>query len=279
MNPWRRAAIGAFLLTFALAALPARAETICTLIVDAASGMPVHESGACDRRVTPASTFKVPLAVMGFDSGFLIDSETPTLPFVQGYPDWIAAWRRDTGPARWMEQSVVWYSQQIARALGAERLTAYARSFNFGNADFSGDPGQDNGLERSWISSSLLVSPREQAAFIKRLLDRTLPVSSDAIEKTLMIVQSHAAGDGWTLLGKTGSAYPRRADGNFDRGRGWGWYAGWAARGDTLLIVVRLHQADGPGHPAGGMYVRDSLIAEWPALAAAFRSQTASGFD
>jgi beta-lactamase class D len=247
----------------------ADAGAICTLVTDPA-GTVIHEEGDCDRRVTPASTFKVPLAVMGFDAGFLVDSKTPTLPFVEGYPDWIAAWRSDTGPARWMQYSVVWYSQQIAAALGAERLIAYARAFGYGNADFSGDRGQDNGLERSWISSSLLVSPREQAAFIGKLLDRTLPVSASAIEKALMIVQSHAAGDGWTFWGKTGSAYPRRADGNFDRGRGWGWYAGWAARGDDLLIVVRLHQADGPGHAAGGNHTRDRLIADWPDLAAAF---------
>ena len=259
----------ALLMACALA-VPAKAEISCTLVIDAVSREAVHETGDCDRRVPPASTFKVPLAVMGFDAGFLIDSATPTLPFVEGYADWIAAWRRDTGPARWMEHSVVWYSQAIASALGAERLTAYASAFDYGNADFSGDPGRNNGLERSWISSSLLVSPREQAAFLAKLLDRSLPVSASAIEKTLMIVQSHAAGDGWTLWGKTGSAYPRRADGNFDRGRGWGWYAGWAARGERLLVVVRLHQADGPGAPTGGAHVRDRLIAGWPSLAASF---------
>ncbi len=258
------------MLAFIVFLAPANAGTICTLVTDAVSGAILHESGDCDRRVTPASTFKVPLAVMGFDSGFLIDSESPALPFVPGYPDWIGAWKQDTGPARWMRESVVWYSQQIAKALGAERLTAYARRFGYGNADFSGDPGQDNGLERAWISSSLLVSPREQAAFIGKLLGRSLPVSADAIEKTRMIVESHAAADGWTIWGKTGSAYPRRPDGSFDRTRGWGWFAGWAARGDRLLIVVRLHQADGPGEASGGRSVRDRLIGEWPRLAASF---------
>lgn len=255
-----------------ICALPvtAQAGNICTLVIDAASGATLHETGDCGRRTTPASTFKLPLALMGFGAGFLIDGETPTLPFVAGYPDWIPIWRWDTGPAQWMEHSVVWYSQAIARALGAETLAAYARAFGYGNADFSGDPGQNNALERSWISSSLLISPREQARFIRKLFDGSLPVSPLAVERTLMIVQSHPAGDGWTLWGKTGSAYPRRADGNFDRGRGWGWYVGWAARGDRLLIVARLHQAGGPGEASGGNHVRDQLIAEWPSLAATF---------
>lgn len=203
---------------------------------------------------------------MGFDAGFLVDGTAPTLPFIPGYPDWIDAWKQDTNPARWMHHSVVWYSQQIAKALGTERLTDYASRFGYGNADFSGDPGQNNGLERSWISSSLLVSGREQAQFIRQLLHRTLPVSPEAIEKTLSILDSHAAPGGWTLWGKTGSAYPRRADGSFDRARGWGWYVGWAARADAVFILVRLDQADGPGLPSGGAATRDALIAEWPGI-------------
>lgn len=248
----------------------AKAGTICTLVVDAANGATMHETGECDNRVTPASTFKVPLALMGFDSGFLVDSQTPTLPFLDGYSAWVPEWRRETGPSAWMTHSVVWYSEKIAASLGMDRLSAYTRAFGLGNADMSGDPGQNNGLTRSWISSSLVVSPREQAVFIGKLLDRSLPVSTSAIEKTLMIIQSHSAGNGWTMWGKTGSAYPRRADGTLDRGRGWGWYVGWAARDDRLLVVVRLHQADGPGEENGGRYVRDQLIAEWPALAASF---------
>lgn len=240
-----------------------RAEVICTLVLDASSGQVVHETGDCDSPITPASTFKVPLAVMGYDAGILIDATAPTLPFVQGYPDWGGAvWRRDTGPAHWMRHSVVWYSQRIAEALGADRLRAYGLAMGYGNADFSGDPGQNNGLERSWISSSLLISPREQARFVRDLVNRQLAVSMDAMDRTVAIVEAHRVGE-WTFWGKTGSAYPRRADGSFDRGRGLGWYAGWAARGEALVVVVRLHQADGPGDPNGGTHTRDRLFAEW----------------
>ena len=41
----------------------------CTLIQDAASGETLYQNGVCDQRVSPASTFKVPLALIGFDSG------------------------------------------------------------------------------------------------------------------------------------------------------------------------------------------------------------------
>lgn len=180
-------------LALLLAAAPARAATICTLVAEEASGRVVHEQGDCDGRVTPASTFKIALAVMGYDAGFLKDASSPVLPFRQGYPDWIKAWRQPTGPAAWMKHSVVWYSQRIAENLGTERFGAYLARFDYGNADGSGDPGKDNGLERSWISSSLTISPREQVRFLSRLLHGELPASADAVGRTLAIVEKFPA--------------------------------------------------------------------------------------
>ena len=69
------------------------------------------EEGDCTGRVTPASTFKVPLAVMGFDAGVLTDAHAPVLTIRPGEPDWLGdAWRQPTDPTRWMKYSVVWYS-------------------------------------------------------------------------------------------------------------------------------------------------------------------------
>ena len=76
----------------------------------------------------------------------------PVLDYREGDPDWGGEeWKQPTDPTRWLKYSVVWYSQRITHALGAERLTAYANAFSYGNADFSGDPGKNNGLERAWI--------------------------------------------------------------------------------------------------------------------------------
>lgn len=250
-------------------AVPVQAAVLCTLIADVGTGQILIEQGSdCDTPATPASTFKMPLAVMGFDAGFLVDANRPALPFVEGYPDWGGDdWRRTTDPLRWMEYSVVWYSQVIARALGAERLAAYARAFDYGNADFSGDPGAGNGLERSWISSSLKLTPRQQLAFMSKLVTGRLPASDHAMQTTLSILQRREAG-GWLFRGKTGSAYPRLADGNFDRARGWGWYVGTASRGDRTLVFVRLIQDEARHLTSGGLRARDEFLAEWPGLTA-----------
>jgi beta-lactamase class D len=259
------------ILAFSLLAIPAQAATLCTLIADARTGVVLVEQGqGCDTPTTPASTFKIPLALMGFDSGFLTDAQNPALPFVEGYADWGGAdWRQTTTPLRWMDYSVVWYSQAVARELGAARLADYARAFGYGNADFSGDPGKDNGLERSWISSSLKLTPRQQLVFLSRFVTGQLPVSSQATEATLSILQQRETADGWQVLGKTGSAYPRNADGNFNRARGWGWYVGLASKGDAALVFVQLIQDEQREPVSGGLRARDGFLAAWPDLVGA----------
>ncbi|WP_417628394.1 class D beta-lactamase [Pararhodobacter aggregans] len=248
--------------------LPARAELTCLLVADAETGAMLLEEGDCDRRVTPASTFKLALAVIGHDAGLLEDAEHPVMMWQPGDPDWGGdSWRGAVSPHGWMRDSVVWYSQRLTRALGADRFADAVRALGYGNTDVTGDPGFDNGLERSWIASSLTISGREQAEFLHRLLTRTLPVSS----ASMAFAESLATGQevsGWRFHGKTGGAYPRRTDRSFNYARGWGWYAGWAERDGRRVIVVRLAQDEArhPGSP--GLRSRDRLLVDWPGIPA-----------
>lgn len=255
-----------------VAALPAaaNAKPVCTVIADADSGTLRLEDGDCRTRVTPASTFKVALAVIGFDAGFLVDANQPSLPYREGYPDWGgAAWKMPTDPAHWMKHSVVWYSQEIARALGTDYLERSAASLGYGNADFAGDPGMDNGLERAWISSSLQISPLEQVAFLQKLVNRQLPVDPGVYPKVDEIVETTELADGWRVHGKTGTAYPRLPDRSFDRARAHGWFVGWAVRGDETLVFARLNQDETRESGPAGIRARDAFLDEWPSLAAA----------
>ncbi|MGV3651780.1 MAG: class D beta-lactamase [Devosia sp.] len=254
-----------FVVTIA-ASLPASAAMLCTLVADARTGTILHESGTCDERVTPASTFKMALAVIGFEAGILTTADAPVMSIRPGEANWGGpAWRRPVTPKAWMTHSVVWYSQRLAASLGREKLEAAARRLGFGNADFAGDPGKDNGLERAWISSSLRISPREQVAFAAALATDALPVDAAHLRLARSIVETHAVG-GWSMHGKTGSAYPRRADGSFDRARGWGWYVGWAERDGQILAFARLAQDARRQSVSGGLRARDSLLADWAGL-------------
>lgn len=247
----------------------AQAKINCTVVSDAASGQIISETGDCDKRATPASTFKIALALAGFDAGVLKTASSPKLPFREGYVDWRGdVWRQATGPRRWIKYSVVWYSQQIAQRMGAAAITRYLEKFDYGNADFSGDKGYDNALERAWISSSLKISPKEQVRFLARMINYELPVERKAVNLTKDIVETVRLDSGWVVQGKTGLAFPRRPDRSFDRARGWGWFVGWAVKDGRKLVFARLIQDESRQSTSAAKRARDSLLKDLPALAA-----------
>lgn len=242
------------------------ADNVCTVLADASTGAILKQEGGCDRRVPPASTFKVPIALMGYDAGFLEDENNPKLPFEEGYPDWIESWRSDTDPAAWMKNSVVWYSQQVTQALGKEKFEGYVAAFGYGNADVSGDKGKDNGLTRSWLSSSLRISPIEQIDFLTKLVGRKLPVSARAYEMTEAILTQYELPKGWTVRGKTGAGFAVKADGTPDRQKPIGWYVGWAKKGDRTVVFARMKENSKPQKMSPGFGTRDELLEDLPSM-------------
>ncbi|OJY22178.1 MAG: class D beta-lactamase [Pandoraea sp. 64-18] len=244
----------------------ASAKTICTVLADASTGRMVVQDGDCASRVTPASTFKIAISLMGFDSGILQDEHTPSWPYQSGYPAWGGdEWRRPTDPARWIQYSVVWFSQQVARRLGDVRFQRYTREFQYGNCDVSGEPGKHNGTSGAWINSSLRISPLEQVTFLRKLVNRQLNVSERAYEMTARITLVQASPDGWEIHGKTGTGSPG-SDGKYDAEHAYGWFVGWATKGNQKLVFARLIQDEQATKPNAGLRVRDGFLSELPAL-------------
>jgi beta-lactamase class D/beta-lactamase regulating signal transducer with metallopeptidase domain len=258
-GPWTRAAaIGglAGVLAASLALQPALARRAdmaptttptapqasigCTAISEAASGKRLVHDGQCDERVTPASTFNIVVSLMGYDSGILRDEHTPTLPFKAGYADWNPEWRAATDPSSWLKYSVVWFAQQVTAKLGAARFQGYIDRFGYGNRDVSGDAGKNNGLSMSWISSSLKISPDEQVTFLRGVVNRQLPLSPKAYDMTIRIMPSETLANGWTVHGKTGTAAPVLPDGSDDAQHQYGWYVGWASKGERTVVFARM---------------------------------------
>jgi beta-lactamase class D len=234
----------------------AHAREVCTAVADAATGQVRIQRGDCTSRVTPASTFKIAISLMGYDAGILKDTHSPVLPFREGYVDWNESWRQPTDPAKWMKDSVVWYSQQVTQSLGKERFAEYTRKFEFGNADVAGDPEHD-GLTLSWINSSLRISPLEQLSFLTKLVNRRLGVSPHAYDMTSELTRFVQLPGGLDLHGKTGAA------------DGWGWYVGWASKGPQCFVFARLIQKDDaqPKNLTTGGWARELFIQEFPSLA------------
>lgn len=251
-------------LAWQIAPAASQAPFSCTVLIDAASGEQLAREGHCDERVTPASTFNIPVALMGFDSGILQDEHAPLLPFKTGYPAYVPSWQADTDPSSWLQNSVLWYAQQVTTGLGAARFQGYVQRFGYGNQDVGGDPGKDNGVLQSWVSSSLRISPLEQASFLRKVANRELPLSAKAYAMTARIMPQQTLANGWEVFGKTGTAPALRPDGGDDATRQYGWYVGWAKKGKRTVVFVRLVLDAKQEAAMGGPRARAAMLRELP---------------
>ncbi|MEN3747512.1 class D beta-lactamase [Sphingomonas sp. HF-S3] len=271
----RRRALGALALGAGCAGLPGLARALpatairALVLADAASGRILHRTGAAATRFTPCSTFKVPLALMAYDAGILIDAHTPAWDYDprihQASRD---AEKQRTDPTSYEANSVIWYSREITRRLGAARFKAYVDRIGYGNRDVSGTPGRNDGLTHSWLSSSLLVSADEQVALLRAMLARRLPISTRAQAMTEAILPVFEGSGGWTVHGKTGSGWLNGADGEPDRSTPLGWFVGWAGKGKRRLAFATFGagSAIAQGQP-GGMAMRTDLLRRIATLA------------
>jgi beta-lactamase class D len=238
----------------------------CTVIAEEESGDVLYRQGACDQAFYPQSTFKLPLAMMGFDAGILIDAHNPLWPYQPKF-DRSKREQKDTDPVIWERDSIVWYSQEITRRLGKPAFADYVQRFGYGNKDVSGGPGKTDGLTEAWLMSSLKISPDEQVKFLRRFLNGGLPISEHAVDMTLAIVPHFPAADGWDIQGKTGAGSLRDKAGKADGDRPLGWFVGWAMKGERRVVFARLLVDNKQYSETPISYVvRDSLIADLPQL-------------
>ncbi|WP_425349911.1 class D beta-lactamase [Mangrovicella endophytica] len=246
----------------------AEAVVRCTVIADAETGATLHREGGCDQRFTPMSSFKLPLAVMGFDSGILTDAHNPAWALK---PEFNASAREQAfptvDPTLWEKQSIVWYSQQLTRSLGTKRFQDYVRRFDYGNQDVSGAPAKADGLTHAWLGTSLAISPDEQVAFLRRFFDRKLGVSDTAYAMTESVVPNFEAADGWSVHGKTGAGRLPATAGKPDGDRRTiGWFVGWAEKGGRRVVFARMEAGAKPTDEPASIRARDGLIQALPAL-------------
>lgn len=187
-----------------------------------------------DERISPCSSFKIVLGVMGFDAGILLDESTPTWDYQEGYDDYLDAWKAPQTPRSWMKYSCIWFSKIIAQQLGTEKIQNYLASFSYGNLDMSGGLGSltDMDAPLAWVHSSLKISPKEQAKFIQNLVQGALPISHHAQQMTKAIMFVEELPDDWTLYGKTG--WSGSVEGQDGRTTQYAWFVGWVEKGDSF---------------------------------------------
>lgn len=257
-----------FFLFGLLAATPAAAQkAACTLITDFETQRIIHQSGDCETRRGAQSTFKIALAVMGFEEGILQDAHNPVWLYEPGFTLNRPEDKEPTDPTYWERESVVWFSQKLTRTMGMETLKDYVERFEYGNKDLSGNPGKNDGLTNAWLSSSLTISPFEQTVFLRKLLTGNLGVSPETYSKVRAIIPVYQSG-GWTVHGKTGTGFHREKDGSQNHDLQEGWFTGWAKKeGQTILFATFIADDQKEEHYAGPR-ARDAFLKKLPQLLA-----------
>lgn len=214
---------------------PAWSNNGCFLLQE--NGAIIKNEGDCSTPYSPCSTFKIALALMGYDTGILKDETHPEWLFKLEYQAPLDSWKAPQTPSTWMKNSCVWYSQVLTPKLGLKKFQGYLNKFNYGNKNTLGDKGQNNGLTHAWLSSSLEISPTEQAIFLEKLLTNKLPVSLHAQSMTRNILYVDSLLCGWKLYGKTGTGFLLNAE-RTKLEIQHGWFIGWIEKENKKIIFV-----------------------------------------
>jgi beta-lactamase class D len=128
----------------------------------------------CDTRLSPASTYKIPHALIGLETGAITTTTVEKWDGVDR-PDQ-PKWNQDHTVLSSMRPSVLWFFQRLAPRIGAERAREWLLRFQYGNADTSGP------IDQYWINGRLRVSANEQLAFLRKFYAGDLRVSKGYLD-------------------------------------------------------------------------------------------------
>ncbi len=209
-----------------------------------------YNPSRCEEKIPPDSTFKIALSLMAFDQKIINQN---TVFKWDGQDRSLSFWNQDQTPKTWLKNSAVWVSQQLTPQLGLDKIKYYLEQFDYGNQDFSGGPGKNNGLTHAWLSSSLKISGNEQLVFLKKLIMNKLPVSKSAMTDTKENMYLETSPNDWKLYGKTGTGSPTHQSINHTRALEDGWFIGYVEKGkQTYLFVLNFSDSKPPNSTEAG---------------------------
>ena len=200
--------------------------TFATL--DTADGqLTLVDRDRAERRAVPASTFKIPHAVIALETGVVTDPDHQVLPYGGG-PQPFPSWEHDTTLRDAVSESNAAVFGQLALRIGPAREQQWLDRLDYGNGVVDGP------VDRFWLDGPLEISPVEQTAFLARLATRRLPAdrrSQDLVADILRV----PGPPGVILRGKTGW--------RFDPPPGTpqlGWWVGWVERPGRAPVTFAL---------------------------------------
>lgn len=260
IRQWRLLGL-ACALAFAAAAGPAatwvaepaasgRAECVILQPIDGPAPY-VSDPAECARPTSPASTFKIPHALIALETGVVSSSDA--VAAWDGTRQAFPAWERDHSLDSAMTSSVVWFFRRTAASIGSERMRRFLSRLAYADDSFEGD------VTLFWLNGDLVVSPGEQVRFLARLVRHDLPVQrghADAVLASLTAPEgsitsaagTHDFGLHWSeplvVQAKTGNTTVA--------GERVSWLVGHIRAQDRQYVFASRVRAGGPLAPTAG---------------------------
>lgn len=197
----------------------------CTIIKNYQTKKVIIKNGNCSERYSPCSTFKLAIALMGYDQNVLVNENEPLIKYEPEIhrKAFIKSQKQNQTPASWLKNSCVWYSEEILPKIGKQNLKQYLKMFDYGNQDMSN--------KKFWLNSSLKISPEEQINFIENILSHKFKISEKSYEMLKNIIPVIKQ-NGWKIYGKTGTAFHSEKKQS-------GWFVGWAEKESKRIMFVK----------------------------------------
>ncbi len=215
------------------------------LYIHGTDSLKVYNPARIDSGFAPASTFKIPNSLFALEAGVINVDDTLRWDGVQRA---IPRWNADQNMRSAFTYSTVWFYQEMARRIGPGPMRHFLDTLGYGNGSMEG------GIDRFWLEGGMRVTPREQIAFLDRLVLNNVPFTKKVIDlvKEIMIVERT---DRHVLRAKTG----RGGEGSPDTG----WYVGYVETGGrTYIFALNIDVWKAEDAPARIEITRKILSAE-----------------
>jgi beta-lactamase class D len=240
-----------------------RRECVMLQALDAPAPV-VTDPVECAVSSAPASTFKIPHALIALETGVVPDAMAAVEwdGTKQPFPLWERSHSLDSA----MKASVVWFFQRTATSIGRDRMAGALKELDYAADSVTGD------LTTFWVNGDLVVSPVEQLRFMRRLALYELPVEPrhvDIVKAALRMPPGrleNASGVHEFALAWPGPLVVRAKTGNTTvAGERISWLVGHLeSRGSQHVFVSRVRAAGVLPGTAGAELARRVLNAHVP---------------
>ena len=168
------------------------------VLYDPATGvLRVHNLPRAERGFLPASTFKVFNSLVALEEG-AVESTAVRLKW-DGTEHTIKSWNRDHDMRSAIQDSAVWYYQELARRVGERQMQHWLGRLEYGNGAMGAS------IDTFWLQGELRISALQQVRFLDDLRALRLPFErrvQRAVKDIMLLVDE----PNFRLYAKTGWA-------------------------------------------------------------------------